>query len=580
MSQLVLSLSQPVSWTTSTLSISIRGLELDVTLRPSASAHDDSYTSLSESLSEDSDELVKSMAHTLLLNPEQDPEQQRLRESLDDAAQHLPGAFEQSSPQAPTYPTDEEQTTLLASVIARLLARVAIEVSDLTVVASLPTEYSLETPPKLKLQLGKASTSHESVDRSRDISLQGLSLALCLPQNSTSASSSSSQVEHSPPSESSMTSTEDGSVDDMAMSMAVADLRESQLQSDKSRSKAESSMANIEESVYLSAEEDEGEENSSLPEADEQSHLYQSQAAEKADANVPPAASFEAHRVPRPRSSSSEAQSQHHALPSGAQWQRFFFQGSDSILIRLGFPSSGFTPISIDYSIGHPILLLSATQIDALTLLSSLSGKNAPATTSYSTPATKKSIQSTVSVKSCRAVLWMDPQTCEEHPPPELFWTRAPSNPPSTTKPYLSMRILNLHASTVDMTISANDIHLSEHVPHLGLLPIATFDHALGSEYNCIPLESGGSPSSNPFPSVIAQDWVSLASPTSHLHGSSFPRTWKIPPRPHHRKSSSVTEESSSNNALALRVAWADSGRFILYSLATPIYAEDASSAN
>lgn len=592
--QLALSLSQSVSWASSTLSIRIDGLDVELALK---SASGDP-TSLSESLFEDfnQEDLARSVAQTILLDQErvaEDAEEQRqLKESLEDAAHGLPGAFF-ASPDAPEDDGyhEEEQTTLLASVIARLVAGVSIELTDTTVVAALPVPQAVEhhnnAPPSLRLRFDAASLSTEAQDRSRQASLEGLVLTLRLASPST-AQQQGQQTTATPPSDSTTasdaeSSTTEESLDDMSMSMAVADLRESQVltrrpdsfpsgerggtsnSASTSTSRLQPSMPNIEESLYLSAEEEESS-DSEVGEADEQPSFAQTE---------PSADESEPSQSPQ-YTASVEASSEQDELKETSSlhdWQPFFSQGSERIAVHVAFPASGFAPSSIDIHIGHPVALLSAQQVDALLLLKTMSPPPPSAVpappTSPSAKTPPRRMNTSVSARGASVIVWTDPEP-QHQSLSDLFWTRPWSNPPSSVTGFMSMKLTNLSLSTSEHNLSVRDFEISEFAPQIGFLPVLNVDDSLGQEYTEQAHHHEDSQAGAPFPAVAAQDWVHLVASASssgpHQSARALPRAWKLPPRAHFRKTSVNESGSPARLVPALRMALVNgSGNFTFH---------------
>lgn len=551
-------------------------------LQPSAAA---SQSGLDESLFFSSeaaqDELAKSVAQSVLQDiansqRDEEEEQKELRETLDEAAHELPGAFqsqphpsEQESNSSETQEPQPEQTTLLASALARLLSRISVQVTNLTIQASLPTDDLDPAKPALQLHVDTLSASTESaVDRSRQVSLSGLSAALKLPvpndslppqQQQQPASDTSSR------SNSFLSSSEDyGSGDDMAMSMAVADLRESQTGLTFSPQEAErvresQHLSNIEESVYLSAGEDDD------------------SAADPAEADEPPW-SPNPQPAPQPALSASSTGSSSPSEPDNppgvseagpseaplnepeaepnptAGWHRFFFQGAEAVHVSIQFASGGFMPTSADVKIGHPVLLLTAQTIDALSLLLPFMSQQ---NSDQKQQASSKTSAMTLSMKSFTGVLMLRP-TLADFEPLAAFWQRPGQHYPSTTEAFLYARVLGLSLHSAEQLLQLSDAMLAEHVPSVGCLPTLTFDPTLGEEYDSASCQKEEESVEAAFPALQAQDWVHLAAQHFQEHGPSnlthFSKSWKPSQsvKAHHRRS----PQGGTPRPSAARVAW------------------------
>lgn len=527
-------------------------------LQPTAAA---SQSGLDESLFFSSeaaqDELAKSVAQSVLLdiasNSETAEEQKELRETLDEAAQELPGAFQSQSLPSEQYsgPSDPqeaqpEQTTLLVSALARLLSRISVQVTNLTVQAYLPTDALDTAKPALQLHVDKLAASTESaVDRTREVTLSGLSAALKLPvpdeppqqQRPSKISSRSSSF---------MSSSEDyGSDDDMAMSMAVADLRESQVGLASPPQEPEGvqqsqNLSNIEESVYLSAGEDD--EMAEPAEADELPWSPHPQQPEprtwSSTSSTSSSSPSQAGRAPESTEAAPREEPHNKEPEATTGWHRFFYQGAEPIRVGIHFASGGFMPTAVDVKIGHPALLLTAQTIDALSLLlpflSQQSSDNKPTST--------RPLAVTLFLKSLTGVVMLQPGLWD-FDPPSTFWQRPGQHYPSTTEPFLYARGTGLSLHSTEQSLQLSDATLAEYLPSVGCLPILTFDSALGQEYDSSKAQEEES-TEQAFSALQAQDWVHLAAQHYEEHGPSnptqFTKSWKpsLSAKSHHRRSS------------------------------------------
>ena len=146
-------------------------------------------------------------------------------------AYNLPGAFDLPS-SSKHLPNEEEQIGLVAKIIERLVARLHLSMTNLRVRIHLSDG---EKEDLLDLRLANMQSTSEvkegptSVVCARMLVLQDLSMWMQLPLPKTDPSVPDEASTSSPASSTSKESTD--SADDMAMSMAIADLRTSEVHS-------------------------------------------------------------------------------------------------------------------------------------------------------------------------------------------------------------------------------------------------------------------------------------------------------------------------------------------------------------
>lgn len=266
LSRLSIRIATPISWT-SIVSVEVHGLRMDVAVATAGANASDStlFEDLKTSLNPTED-IAGNLAASILVNDDANTEE-HIAEELDEG---MPGSFETQT--ASSEPTAARK--MLTALIQRLLSRLSLDLVDCALIfalhegvlasgtstpTSLPPEDELDSSIELKFEritVEPEAISSDSLpdppeldpsmlkSRSRDIKFQNLSLMLLhrVYESSEHASSpSTTSYGKNTPTEAASPSIPDSDTgEDMAMSMAIADLRQS----------------TVEESVYLSADED------------------------------------------------------------------------------------------------------------------------------------------------------------------------------------------------------------------------------------------------------------------------------------------------------------------------------------
>lgn len=342
-----ISLSTPLSLSSS-ISITLQGLHLELALPDDLPLNQDLAQSLTQSLYEAEDSLAESIN------------------------QDLPGAFNSSS--VPAEPG------MISRLIERLLARVSIQAKDVTIRLAIPEA-------ELELRLPNFILTNEE-DSKRTVSFFGLGLYFRATAEKVN--------------EMARTDSDTSSGDDLAMSMAIADLRTSDVDL------VEEAM---EESVYLSAGEDDDEQS------DQESQ--EEPGEDKATAG---------QRTPEEDERND--------------WIQMLSFGTDPLGIKLYF-GSGLLPMKTSLIIGHITLLLSPEQI--ATFLSASKHIHLPP--SAPSPQPQPSTQVSASIKSFTAFFPYATTT-----PSDKFWHKPTS--PHLDTPHLRLRIHKLHYSPEEINLA------------------------------------------------------------------------------------------------------------------------------
>lgn len=298
---------------------------------------------------------------------------------------------------------------MVQRLLERLLARVSISAKDVTVNLGLEdAEVEMRLP---------AFTLGAQEEGKRIVSFFGLGMYF----RSMKDSSQGSDIIRTDSGEST------SSGDDMAMSMAIADLRTSDADV------GNECMSAVEESVYLSAGEDEEDVIDQEPTEAEQEESKT--ASEKEDLD---------------------------------DWQQILSFGADPLGIKLHFGSSGSLPARVEVIACHITLLLSPSQI-ATFLTASKHLPSTPASSS-STSTSSSNTQISASIKSFTAFFPLS------HPAPTPKFWHKPTSPHLPT-PHLRLRLHKLSYTPQELIIS--DLSLQQFDLEL-LKPIITLDSGLG----------------------------------------------------------------------------------------------------